>query len=168
MMKGVLGAGSLLFALLFAVSTISKVDDWSGWEHSASLWLPTHAFRTGVLGIPAVEGVVVAVLLFRPHLGLVLASVLLIIFGLGVTALMPRARGASCGCFGPRHESVIGWALVAKDLALAAAALSLGLIARQPIDEGHSIPAVLGVLLAVPILLLVREARRGRAALQTT
>ena len=90
------------------------------------------------------------------------AAGLLAAFALAlVVAIRRGAAGRPCGCFGPR--STVGWAAVARNLALATAFLALPVLPQVSLSADAWLAVGLGVLLAavagltVAVLALARE-----------
>lgn len=93
-------------------------------------------------------------LLLVPTVGLMAAAGAFLAFALGLSAVLRRADGLDCGCFGAFMPSRISGHLIVRNLALALCAF--GVLALQPDRHVRGTPLVdllLGVIVFLSLLL---------------
>lgn len=158
----------LLLAAVLLTSAVAKAWDWSGTRQALSEFgvPPQHARRASHLLLGA-EAAIALLLLWDPftRLGAVLASVLFMLFSLGVVNVLRQGRRPDCHCFGQLHSAPVGPLVVVRNLALVAASLGVARFPVQPLNgtPPEALATVLGaccVSLAASHLALWQSVQR--------
>jgi len=164
-MSDLVSGAAAVYAVIFTASAIGKADDWSSWSSFVIRLMgqsPRFLQRISRLVVPTVEMFAAVVLLFRPGTGLLLASLLFLVFVLVPTMRYKHLRGQPCACFGAIHHTDVGRGLIVRNLVLACTALSLGIAAPPrlgPIPLLAVCSAALALLTIVAALKLRADAR---------
>ena len=145
-----------LFAVVFAVSAVSKLRDLRGFARSVPDFAPIPARWVNAVAVAVVAAEAATVVLVlvpaTATVGFALALGLMLAFVAGIAHALSRGRRTSCRCFGastapvaPRH--------IVRNLALAVAAV-LGALApgtALPL-AGLALAALTGVVVAVLVV----------------
>ena len=110
-----------LLAVVFVVSAVGKLRDQAGTRiATAEFGIPPALSRAVSVGLPVVE-LAVAALLVLPvtaRVGGIAAAALLSAFTVAIVRLIARGESPDCHCFGQISSRPVGWATVARNLAL--------------------------------------------------
>jgi hypothetical protein len=153
------GAASMVLALLFLRAALHKASDRAAFEGVlASYGLgPLGLVGLGARIVPALE-LICATLLVVPvtsRVGAALAIVLLTVYGAAMALNLAQGRRLlDCGCGGA--PLALSWSLVARNAALAAAAIPASLGLGRPQDWSEAV-SIAGVGAAVFLTIVVVE-----------
>ena len=112
--------------------------------------------------VPAAEMAVAALLLTRPWLGGWLALGLLAAFTAVLLPVVRSGRAVGCGCFGSSSEAPVTWAALARNGALAAAAvLSTSVPRVRPGWAGAVAVGAAAAVIAVAVALATARRHTG-------
>ena len=164
----------VFLALVFATAALSKLghaEEFYGVVRNFRI-LPDRASRVTALALPVVELAVAAGLLIGATAvpAAVAAAALLVAFGLALAVNVLRGRTwIDCGCFRGGLKQQVGWALVARNAAMAGAALAVaGLLPAAPgLTLAEALVGLMAGLTAL-MLYLSASALGGLRAMQTT
>jgi len=114
-------------AAVFAVAGVAKLADGESSRLAVSgTGLPAWATPLAAVLLPVVEVCVAGALLAAPiRAAAVSAVVLMAVLNAGLAVRVLRDENGGCNCFGRARETTVGWRTVARNLALAAAAVFL-------------------------------------------
>lgn len=117
--------GRLILAAVFAVSGLAKLADRRGSQQTArDFGVPDHLVASIAVCLPVLE-LAIAVLLL-PDVTASWAAiggfVLLAGFSLAIAFAIAHGRRPDCHCFGQLHSAPAGWAVLLRDVSLAAVA----------------------------------------------
>ena len=164
----------VFLALVFATAALSKLghaEEFYGVVRNFRI-LPDRASRVTALVLPVVELATAAGLLIGATAvpAALAAAALLVVFGAAIAVNVLRGRTwIDCGCFRNGLKQQVGWALVARNAAMAGAALVVaGLL---PAASGLTLAeALVGLLAGLTALMLYLSASAlgGLRAMQTT
>jgi thiol-disulfide isomerase/thioredoxin/uncharacterized membrane protein YphA (DoxX/SURF4 family) len=124
-MNAVLLCGRILLAIVFASAGVAKAFDPSGSGKAVTdFGLPETLLKPAVLLLPIAELATAALLLSTSAalLGAAASLGLLFAFAVGIAANLLKGRRPECHCFGQFHSRPISWALLRRDVTLAAVA----------------------------------------------
>lgn len=164
----------VFLALVFATAALSKLghaEEFHGVVRNFRI-LPDRASRVTALALPVVELATAAGLLIGATAvpAAVAAAALLAVFGAAIAVNVLRGRTwIDCGCFRGGLKQQVGWALVARNAAMAGAALLVA--GLWPAAPGPMLAeALVGLLAGLTALMLYLSASAlgGLRALQTT
>ena len=116
----------IIVSAVFAVAGIAKLADRAGSRKSMrDFGVPKGLAGFFGLAVPVVELIAAAALIpgRTGWYGAALALALLLVFIAGISLNLALGRKPDCHCFGQIHSSPIGWKTLARNYALAAAAL---------------------------------------------
>ncbi|WP_284746242.1 MauE/DoxX family redox-associated membrane protein [Amycolatopsis sp. RTGN1] len=149
-------AGAALIAVVFAVSSVSKLRDFRGFARSVPVLVPMPASWVPPVSVAVVVAEAsIAVLVVVPATataGFVLASGLLLAFTVAIAASLRRGQRASCRCFGAA-DTPVGPRHLARNTVLACLAV-LGALAPEylPPVAGAAVAVAAGVVVAVLVI----------------
>jgi uncharacterized membrane protein YphA (DoxX/SURF4 family)/thiol-disulfide isomerase/thioredoxin len=135
----------MVLAIRVALATVFAYAAWQKWRDRAAtseavtaFGVPRRFTASVVLGLPAVELLIAALLLIDPvaMLGGAAAAAVLAIFTAATIRLLLRGETPNCNCFGATASTPIGWYTVARNAVFAAAAALI--IAGAPGDPTAS------------------------------
>ncbi|MEV6299143.1 MauE/DoxX family redox-associated membrane protein [Actinoplanes sp. NPDC051861] len=153
----VLGS-AIALAVVFLVSGISKVRDWPAFLESTAQLLPPGSLPvTPVAWVVVVaEFAAVALMPVVPALGLGLAALLLIAFGIATAVAVRRGQRAACRCFGALSGRPLGVGHVVRNGVLAVLALSalLALFRGGALHPAGIVLAVVGGSVVAALVVL--------------
>jgi hypothetical protein len=155
-------AGRLLLAAVFAVASLAKLSDRTGWRQGVSdFGIPSRFVAPVALLVPLAEFATAAALLptASARWGALGAVALLGALSFAVAVQLARGQRPECHCFGRLHSAPVGRSTLVRNGALAAVA---GGVAWRGWDDagrgvtdglgGLSVPSWLGASTAVLVL----------------
>lgn len=146
-MTGLLLAIRLVLAAVFTVASVAKLLDRPGSRQSMrEFGVPPVLAGPLAIAVPVAELVCALALLATASAwwGAVGALALLLVFTLAIVVNLAQGRTPDCHCFGKVHSEPVGWGTVARNGALAAAALVV--ILQGPTGAGPGLLAWLSSL----------------------
>lgn len=147
-----------LIVVVFAVSAISKLRDFAGFERSLPALVPVRSALVCPLAVAVVvaEAAIPVLLVVPPAMayGFGLACALLAAFTAAVGVALRRGRRAPCRCFGASSTPMGPRHLVRNTALLAIAVLGLRAPEGLPPPAGLAVAAVAGLVGAILIVSL--------------
>jgi methylamine dehydrogenase accessory protein MauD len=157
----------IALAALFAIAGAAKLADVSGAARAARQFgAPARVALPAAVLLACTEIAIGAGLLVSgtAHSAAAAGAALLIVFAAAIATARLRGRTPDCHCFGRLHSRPAGWGMVARNLALAAAAVFVATQSATTIDVAALVALGLGGLVVVQALLSFTLVRRyGRA-----
>lgn len=130
----------LALAAVFVVAAVTKLADRDGTtEEFANLGLPAPGLLARV--VPPAELIVAALLLTRPNVGALTATVALLAFSAVLLAVLRSGRSVSCGCLGSLSDKPVSAATLVRNGALITLA-ALASTGPNPAGLALALPAV--------------------------
>jgi len=143
-MAGPTMLGRVVLAVVFLTAGVAKLADRLGTRRSLiDFGFPSWLASPLGIGVPVAELIVAASLLpvASVRAGAAAAFLLLAAFSMTVATAIARGRRVECRCFGPLTSGIVSWRTLARNVVLAAIALTVLLA-----DFGTPPPSLLDVI----------------------